>query len=326
MNRVKEVRLSKGLSQEELSSICGIPRTTISAIESGKVNPSVEHAIRIARALGVSVEDLFGNEPVVSFTEGLRGPFVSAKVEDRIVLYPLSSLHHYVEPDGQVEGESVLWKEKSKSLFSLTIATCDPFVSSLHQSLYPKGIRLIPLYSHSLGALELLRKGLVHMAGVHLGSLEENFKVVRDLLGKGYRVMCLFEWEEGLAYTEDFRKPNLVWLVKEKGSGSWTTFEIIEKRPANIKIREFKGGHRELIKALINNLGHVAISIKPLSVMEGLSFYTIRRKDYCIVYPEGMEKDRRFATFLELLRSKSYKQSVEQIPGLRWKSFKEVST
>ncbi|MDM7266510.1 MAG: helix-turn-helix transcriptional regulator [Aquificaceae bacterium] len=77
MNRVREYRQRLGLSQEELSRITGIPRTTISSIESGSVMPSVDYALRLARALGCSVEELFSQEEYKFFPGFKEGLFIS---------------------------------------------------------------------------------------------------------------------------------------------------------------------------------------------------------------------------------------------------------
>ena len=59
-NRVRTLRFLRGeMTQEELANTVGVARQTIIAIEKGRYNPSVALAIKIARAFGVSVEDVF---------------------------------------------------------------------------------------------------------------------------------------------------------------------------------------------------------------------------------------------------------------------------
>ena len=57
--RVREVRLAKGLSQEELAANCELDRTYISGIERGVRNPSLRNIIRLSEALAVSQRELF---------------------------------------------------------------------------------------------------------------------------------------------------------------------------------------------------------------------------------------------------------------------------
>lgn len=49
-------------TQEDLATSVGVTRQTIIAIEKGNYTPSVLLALRLARALGCSVEDLFYEE------------------------------------------------------------------------------------------------------------------------------------------------------------------------------------------------------------------------------------------------------------------------
>ena len=58
-NRIRELRLAAGLSQQELAVRVGATRQTINAIEQEKYSPSLELAFRIAQAFGVAFEDVF---------------------------------------------------------------------------------------------------------------------------------------------------------------------------------------------------------------------------------------------------------------------------
>ena len=58
-NHLKELRAAKGLNQQELGTLVGASRQTISLIERGDYNPSVTLALKIAKILNATVEDLF---------------------------------------------------------------------------------------------------------------------------------------------------------------------------------------------------------------------------------------------------------------------------
>ncbi|MDI9485171.1 MAG: helix-turn-helix transcriptional regulator [Bacillota bacterium] len=58
-NRLAELRQRKFLTQEELADILEVSRQTISSIENGKYNPSIELAFKIARFFEVSIEEIF---------------------------------------------------------------------------------------------------------------------------------------------------------------------------------------------------------------------------------------------------------------------------
>jgi DNA-binding XRE family transcriptional regulator len=65
-NRLRVVRAERDLSQEVLARLAGVSRQTISSIETGQYCPSTLLAFRLARGLGVRVDELFwteGDEP-----------------------------------------------------------------------------------------------------------------------------------------------------------------------------------------------------------------------------------------------------------------------
>lgn len=58
-NRLKVHRAMKDWTQEELARQTGVTRKTINTIETGKFVPSTYLALKLARAFGVPVEELF---------------------------------------------------------------------------------------------------------------------------------------------------------------------------------------------------------------------------------------------------------------------------
>ena len=56
--RVRELRLERGVSQEDFAKIVGLDRTYISSLERGKRNVSLRNIHRLAEALGVAMRDL----------------------------------------------------------------------------------------------------------------------------------------------------------------------------------------------------------------------------------------------------------------------------
>ena len=61
-NRLKEYRARINVNQTEMGKLVGISRQTISQIERGDYSPSVTLALKIAKVLNVSVEDIFSYE------------------------------------------------------------------------------------------------------------------------------------------------------------------------------------------------------------------------------------------------------------------------
>jgi len=59
LNNLEEFRRTAGFTQKELSESAEVSRKSINAIENGIYVPSTVIALKIARTLGCSVEDLF---------------------------------------------------------------------------------------------------------------------------------------------------------------------------------------------------------------------------------------------------------------------------
>ncbi|MFC2401614.1 helix-turn-helix transcriptional regulator [Streptococcus sobrinus] len=59
MNRVKEFRQGKKLSQLALAKEIGVARQTVNLIENGKYNPSLELCIKLAETLETDLNTLF---------------------------------------------------------------------------------------------------------------------------------------------------------------------------------------------------------------------------------------------------------------------------
>lgn len=58
-NCIKQLRKEAGLRQEDMANVLGVSRQTIIAIENNKYNPTLELAMKIAKLLQRSVEEIF---------------------------------------------------------------------------------------------------------------------------------------------------------------------------------------------------------------------------------------------------------------------------
>ena len=61
--RLKQYRELAGLTQNKLAALAGVPRPTISTVESGtQVGMTLENAGKLAKALGISIDRLAGQD------------------------------------------------------------------------------------------------------------------------------------------------------------------------------------------------------------------------------------------------------------------------
>ena len=58
-NIIEEIRKEKGIKQEDFAKLMGVSRQTISSLETGKYNPSIFLAYKIAKYFEMTIEEVF---------------------------------------------------------------------------------------------------------------------------------------------------------------------------------------------------------------------------------------------------------------------------
>jgi molybdate-binding protein/transcriptional regulator with XRE-family HTH domain len=195
--RLRLARQARGLSQQQLAGVAGVTRQAVSAVESGHSDPSLRVALGLARALGMTVEELFGpgdlGDPVlarpVAAVNGPASRVVLATVGDTFVALPLhadtaarqgfspagglvagpSSAPAGVSAGGREPWHLVPVRPIGPPRPTVVVAGCDPALPLLETPLAlldpPLAFAWWPCASGE--ALRLAAAGLVHAAGVH---------------------------------------------------------------------------------------------------------------------------------------------------------------
>ena len=58
-NRIEQIRKERGIRQDEFAKLMGVSRQTISSLETGRYNPSIFLAYKIAKFFGLTIEEVF---------------------------------------------------------------------------------------------------------------------------------------------------------------------------------------------------------------------------------------------------------------------------
>ena len=61
-NRLRDLRAERGWSQAELAHRLSVSRQSVNAIETGKYDPSLPLAFKIARAFGLAIHEIFSED------------------------------------------------------------------------------------------------------------------------------------------------------------------------------------------------------------------------------------------------------------------------
>src|SRR6476646_3630325 len=203
--RLRLARQARGLSQQQLAGVAGVTRQAVSAVESGHSDPSLRVALGLARALGMTVEELFGpgepGDPVLArpiAPVSAPGSRVAlATVGDTFVALPLDAdlaarLGFGAAGGLTVRGGGAQGAQKTQATQgtqgaqgisgvqvavrpigpprpTVVVAGCDPALPLLETPLAlldpPLAFAWWPCGSAE--ALRLAAAGLVHAAGVH---------------------------------------------------------------------------------------------------------------------------------------------------------------
>ena len=224
-------------------------RAGVSAIETGRLVPSTAAAPALAAAMGSTVEALFRLQgtPRLGAEETWAWPppaspwrYWRAEVGGRPYLYPVEVSPLGLLPhDGHSAEASIDSRRRSDPARTLVVACCDPAAGLLAAELArQEEVRLLALPRSSGAALELLDRGLVHAAGVHLARDDEphgNATAIRSKLGgesgregsSGWHLLRVAGWDEGIALDpglglgsiRDVLGARLRWVVREPGLG-----------------------------------------------------------------------------------------------------------
>ncbi|WP_099071344.1 substrate-binding domain-containing protein [Nostoc linckia] len=115
-NNLKSIRTRLGMSQQDLANLAGVTRQTISGVESGQYAPSVAITLRLAKALGCQVEDLFWLERDLPEIEAVLAKPVPLEQQTRVslarvagqwVAYPLIGKDAFRQDMIPADGEAI---------------------------------------------------------------------------------------------------------------------------------------------------------------------------------------------------------------------------
>ncbi len=340
-NRLPQHRHQRGWTQAELARRAGISRAAVSAIESGRLSPSVTAALALARVLETTVERLFA-PAVRELAPDWAWPatqassrYWTAEVFGRTLAYPceetaIGTMRH----DGRVASRTDL-TESSPNGETLVLAGCDPGAGLLVELLHrTTGVRVLPFVRSSRQALQLLGQRLVHVAGVHLSSPGEagNAAVVARELGTGYRLLRLAEWEAGLTLApattattvRSVVRSRLRWIGREPGSGARQCLdELFSNRR---EFRRIAYDHRGVAAAIRSGWADAGVCVRLVSEEAGQRFLSLRWESYDLVYPADQTDDPRWQALVNTVRSPEFRNVLAGLPGYDARHTGEVSS
>lgn len=348
-----EIRESRGVSAAKLARTVGVSRQTIYAIEDGTFLPNTTVSLQLARALDVTVEQLFSiaddeqpGKPVKA--DLLPGHHVDngqlvrlCRVNDRLVAIPMPFLPAYLpRADGVINSRT----RDSVSIHPpaslpehgqrLLLAGCDPALSLLSEGLQTFGIEVIAAPASSRRALEWLKQGKVHAAGSHLldrSTGDYNLPMIRRLLrNASVRVITFAVWEQGLVVRRanpkairsiaDLARRGVTLINREPGSGSRDLLDNA-LRQLGVPSKQVKGyhsiaqGHLAAAYAIASGAADCCIAPRCASRCFGLDFIPLAVERFDLSFTQASLQLPAANAVLDLLNRSSLRKRLQRIAG-----------
>lgn len=308
-SRLETFRRTRDLSQRALAEAAGITRQAVGAIESGRMQPSVGIALGLARALGATVEELFG-----SGAERAPRPTRNAvaTIDGRTVTRALDQDHLAIEP-------------AETAVPNVFIAGCELAVGLLarHATTRSRDIRALWLSMTNRAALDALASGAVHAAVVH-GEITPH---------QGRRMGECIRF--GLAATEagwivahgnplalrgatDLTRKSARLANRPPGAGARRLLDEHLRR-AKVDARLVVGYDRELTgqldagRAVAQGFADAAVGMASVARRFDLEFIPLRQEQCTLLVPRAALRTREIRAVLDALRSMPYRRDLQAL-------------
>jgi len=347
---VKEFRLKKGWSQEELAERLGLRRQAVYDIESERYLPNTAIALQLARLFGCRVEDLFVEATPPEYTpveviNDVVEPstrLALGKVRNRVIGFPLKGRESV--PFGLRAADGLLAPDRKSAQIllpadrldkTIILMGCDPAFDILGQHV----ARLAPdakvhcRFASSHCALDSLAQGLTHVAGTHLhnsGNAESNVEAVRQRINASSRVFGFSMLEEGLMVgrgnplgiraVTDLAQPMVRFVNREPGAALRVLLDD-QLKIAGIGPDAINGygnevfSHREGAFRIACNVADAALGLRAVAEMFDLGFVPITAARCDLVIPEDLLDHPTIRILLDALQSHRLRREMDSLPG-----------
>jgi putative molybdopterin biosynthesis protein len=351
-NRLAEIRKSKGASAADLAQRVGVKRQTIYAIEAGDYVPNTDVALKLARELKTTVEELFsadeqtpsGSTEHLSAAEPVKGqPVRISKVGPHWVSVPVSAVPYYLPEADAVIGRVNYGGRTNLSVFDreeefqkrLVLAGCDPATNLLARMVERvTGVEVVTAAASSKLGLQWLKEGKVHIAGTHLEDPETgeyNLPFLkREFAGEEFRVVTFARWEEGLVVAagnpknirkvQDLARKNLRFANREPGSGSRALLDEL-LRASGVGTTSIDGyyrvcyGHLAAAYAVASDEVDCCLATRSAARTFGLDFVPLRQERYDLVMRKQTMDLASGQAFVDVLQRATLRKRLEMLAG-----------
>jgi molybdate-binding protein/DNA-binding XRE family transcriptional regulator len=307
-SRLEASRHARSLSQRALAAAAGVTRQAVGAIESGRMQPSVGIALRLARALGTTVEELFAPDsslvtsPSRSATAMIGGRSVSRALEDD---------HLAIEP-------------ADSAVPTVFVGGCDPSAGLLSReaTVRSRDLRVLWFPMTNRAALDALGRGELHAAVIHESGASKaghgndiaRFEIASTeagwLVGNGNPL--------ALRGAADVLRKKARLANRPAGAGARRLLDE-QLRRAEIDPQRLPGYDRELRgqldagRAVAQGFADAAVGMASVARICNLDFLSLRGERCVLLVPRADLRTPEIRALLDALRSTSYRRDLEAL-------------
>lgn len=357
-NNLAVLRQKRGISAARLAAVIGVARQSVYAMEAGTFVPNTEVALKLARSLDCHVEDLFclkedavqhesrlEKASLLPGSEGLLPgqPVQLCRVGHQFVaMPPAPSSWFFASSDATVARPptksgltSVRLTDADRELGRrVLVAGCDPGISVLARNAQLAGVELVLAHRNSSQALQLLKKGSIHIAGTHLrdeATGASNMPTIGALFPKdSIAVISFAVWEEGIVAAtgnpkgirgaEDLARKDVSIVNRETGAGSRKLLDAQLKRwgIAHTSVRGYQKlarGHLDAAWQVRNGAADCCIAPGAVARSLGLSFIPMVTARYDLALHRLDLDNAGIRVLIETLNRSSFRRELEAFGG-----------
>ncbi len=322
--RVRRRRRALGLSQDELATRAGISRQGVGAVERGDHLPRVDAALRLARALGTTVEELLAvGPPEALHVLGGQVPHGRAvrasRVGDHTVVVPVPAVadgESWPVPDATVADGRVELLDGA-DLDGFVVVGCDPALGLLTGLAPSRGPgRILPVLGSSAAARLALTTGRAHAAVVHdtLPPAPRRPDRIHRLPLAMWRTGLAAPPERAHALTEALSGRAPV-VQRDAGAAAQLAFErVLDAAGAARPAGPVATGHLDAARRA-TELGLAAVTIEPVAEACGLVFHPLETHAVELWIDAGAVDHPGARVLGELLASARLRARLSVLPG-----------
>lgn len=336
INALAQRRTGARLTQAELAARAGVSRQAIGGIEAGRHAATVEVSLRLARALGCQVEDLFSLGPDPTGNPSWSPEFgpgparvVVARVAEQMVARPVNGLgdRHMATAAATGIATTVPGKIGSAVVDSFGgpvgseaafLVGCDPALGLLASHLDRQAGPTIGMWwpAGNSSALGQLKAGLAHAACVHGHDAPHH---------QGLEAIGLAAWEMGWALPPGQARSfdGIATLVQEGGSlinreiGSGARGLLdrllaasgLEPEEVNGYGREL-AGHSAVAEAISYGVAQAGLVPAPVAQSWGLDFVPVEEQSCALITTPELAQGKPFGQIANTLCSGAFRADL----------------